>query len=47
MAAMDVSPRLLFGLIGAIYDCALDPSRWEKALGEMVRRWIATTRCCR
>jgi DNA-binding CsgD family transcriptional regulator len=33
---MEVSPKLLSGLIGTIYDCALDPSVWEKALGEMV-----------
>jgi PAS domain-containing protein len=36
MIAVDVSPKLLSSLIGAIYDCALDPSRWENALGEMV-----------
>jgi DNA-binding CsgD family transcriptional regulator len=33
---MDISPKLLSGLIGDIYDCALDPSHWEKTLGEMV-----------
>jgi len=33
---MDISPKLLSALIGAIYDCALDPARWEHALGEMV-----------
>ena len=33
---MDVSPKVLSGLIAEIYDCALDPSRWEKTLGEMV-----------
>ena len=31
------SKKLCWGLIGAIYDCALDPSRWESALGEIVR----------
>src|SRR5258708_25624389 len=33
---MDISPKLLSALIGAIYDCALDPARGEHALGEMV-----------
>jgi hypothetical protein len=33
---MDVSLKLLSSLIGDIYDCALDPAHWEKALGEMV-----------
>jgi hypothetical protein len=33
---MEISPALLSALIGVIYDCALDPSRWENALGEMV-----------
>jgi DNA-binding CsgD family transcriptional regulator/PAS domain-containing protein len=36
MTALDVSPKVISALIGAIYDCALDPSRWENALGEMV-----------
>jgi DNA-binding CsgD family transcriptional regulator len=27
-----ISPRALSELIGSIYDCALEPSRWEKAL---------------
>jgi hypothetical protein len=27
-----LSPRELSGLIGSIYDCALDPSRWESTL---------------
>jgi hypothetical protein len=36
MTAVDASPKLLSALIGAIYDCALDPARWENALGEMV-----------
>ena len=36
MIAVDVSPKLVSALIGAIYDCALDPSRWENALGRMV-----------
>jgi DNA-binding CsgD family transcriptional regulator/PAS domain-containing protein len=35
-AAVDISPKLLSALIGAIYDCALDPAKWENALGEMV-----------
>ena len=34
---MDVPPEIVFALIGAIYDCALDPSRWEYVLGEMVK----------
>lgn len=33
---MDFEQQTVVGLIGAIYDCALDPSRWESALGEMV-----------
>src|SRR5262245_25269513 len=33
---MSTSPKLLSSLIGSIYDCVLDPSRWESALGEMV-----------
>jgi len=36
MTVVDISPTLLSALIGAIYDCALDPSGWENALGEMV-----------
>jgi DNA-binding CsgD family transcriptional regulator len=27
-----ISPEVLSNLIGSIYDCALDPSRWEQAL---------------
>lgn len=27
-----ISPQVLSELIGSIYDCALDPSRWEKTL---------------
>jgi hypothetical protein len=30
-----VSPEALSTLIGSIYDCALDPSRWDQTLGEM------------
>jgi hypothetical protein len=33
---VDISPKLVSALIGAVYDCALNPSRWENALGEMV-----------
>jgi DNA-binding NarL/FixJ family response regulator len=33
---LDISPQFISALIGAIYDCALDPSRWENALGEIV-----------
>lgn len=33
---MDFEQKIVVGLIGAIYDCALDPARWESALGEMV-----------
>jgi len=36
VTAVDVSAKLVSALIGAIYDCAIDPSRWESALGEMV-----------
>jgi hypothetical protein len=28
-------PRALSSLIGSIYDCALEPSRWEATLGEV------------
>lgn len=28
-------PQRLSGIIGAIYDCALDPDRWEETLGEI------------
>jgi len=34
---MDSEQEIVLGLIGAVYDCALDPSRWESALGEIVR----------
>ena len=27
-----ISPQALSNLIGSIYDCALDPSRWEETL---------------
>ena len=30
-----VSPEALSTLIGSIYDCALDPSRWDQTLGEI------------
>lgn len=30
-----VSPATLSALIGSIYDCALDPSRWEQTLAEI------------
>jgi hypothetical protein len=33
---MEIAPAILSALIGAIYDCTLDPSKWESALGEMV-----------
>src|SRR5689334_5422761 len=33
---MDASSKQLSGLIGAIYDCALEPALWEKALGDIV-----------
>jgi DNA-binding CsgD family transcriptional regulator/PAS domain-containing protein len=31
-----ISPQALSDLIGSIYDCALDPSRWEETLAEVV-----------
>jgi DNA-binding CsgD family transcriptional regulator/PAS domain-containing protein len=36
MTRAKLPPNVLSALIGAIYDCALDPSRWESTLGEMV-----------
>jgi DNA-binding CsgD family transcriptional regulator/PAS domain-containing protein len=30
-----ISPQALSDLIGSIYDCALDPSRWERTLAEV------------
>jgi len=36
MSRVKIPPKTLSALIGAIYDCALDPSRWERTLGEMV-----------
>src|SRR6266481_7401941 len=29
-----ISPRALSDLIGSIYDCALDPSRWDQTLAD-------------
>jgi DNA-binding CsgD family transcriptional regulator/PAS domain-containing protein len=36
MTRVKIPPKTLSALIGAIYDCALDPPRWERTLGEMV-----------
>ena len=30
-----ISPQALSNLIGSIYDCALDPSRWEQTLADV------------
>ena len=30
--AEPLSPQALSALIGSIYDCALDPDRWERML---------------
>jgi hypothetical protein len=30
-----VSRQAFSDLIGSIYDCALDPSRWERTLGDI------------
>ncbi len=30
-----ISPQALSNLIGSIYDCALDPSRWERTLADL------------
>jgi hypothetical protein len=30
-----ISPQALSDLIGSIYDCALDPSRWDQTLAEV------------
>jgi DNA-binding CsgD family transcriptional regulator/PAS domain-containing protein len=34
---MNVSHKQTSRLIGAIYECAIDPARWESTLGEMVQ----------
>jgi len=31
-----ISPHIVSALIGSIYDCALDPSRWERTLTELM-----------
>jgi DNA-binding CsgD family transcriptional regulator/PAS domain-containing protein len=31
-----ISPQALSNLIGSIYDCALDPARWERTLAEVM-----------
>jgi len=31
-----ISPQALSELIGSIYDCALDPSRWEETLADLM-----------
>jgi DNA-binding CsgD family transcriptional regulator/PAS domain-containing protein len=31
-----ISPQALSNLIGSIYDCALDPARWERTLAEIM-----------
>ena len=31
-----ISPHALSELIGSIYDCALDPSRWEQTLPDVM-----------
>jgi len=31
-----ISPQMLSDTIGAIYDCALDPERWQDAVGRIV-----------
>jgi tetratricopeptide (TPR) repeat protein len=36
--AEPISPRVLSALIASIYDCALDPSLWEKALADIGAR---------
>jgi DNA-binding CsgD family transcriptional regulator/PAS domain-containing protein len=33
--ADSISPQALSDLIGSIYDCALDPSRWERTLADI------------
>jgi DNA-binding CsgD family transcriptional regulator/PAS domain-containing protein len=33
----NVSPHVLSELIGSIYDCTLDPSRWERALAQIMQ----------
>jgi hypothetical protein len=30
-----ISPQALSDLIGSIYDCALDPSRWDRTLADV------------
>ena len=43
MAAAALSPQELSNLIGSIYDCALDPSRWEQTLDEIRRAFDGLT----
>jgi hypothetical protein len=31
-----ISPQALSGLIGSIYDCALDPARWDQTLPDIM-----------
>ncbi|MFK0161675.1 PAS domain-containing protein [Rhizobium sp. NPDC090279] len=33
---LGISPHIVSGLIGSIYDCALDPSLWERTLAEFM-----------
>ncbi|CAN7717761.1 helix-turn-helix transcriptional regulator [Rhizobium rhizogenes] len=35
--APTVPPHILSELVGAIYDCTLDPSRWERTLSDIVQ----------
>jgi len=41
LSPQPLSSQELSRLIGSIYDCALDPSRWEQALAE-----IKDVLCC-
>jgi hypothetical protein len=35
MTVDPLSPQEISKLIGSVYDCALDPSRWELTLDEL------------
>jgi DNA-binding CsgD family transcriptional regulator/PAS domain-containing protein len=40
---MEITPEYLSALIGAIYDCALDPDLWEPTLTELTRAFMSQT----
>jgi DNA-binding CsgD family transcriptional regulator/PAS domain-containing protein len=40
---MEITPTQLSRLIGAIYDCALDPDLWEPTLKELTKAFVSQT----